>query len=174
MSNSPRPHGTHGTGSGRRTTPTTRSPAAKSLPSGASRTRPSDSWPRISRSSPGGAQPYSPPTISMSVPHTPSATPSTSSSPSRGSGSGTSRTSAEFACSGITVRARTPRRLTGQRLAPDRRQHLARVIARQLVRREEDVRRRDLVRLPGALHRHLLPERLHLVLREGGHDQRRP
>src|SRR4051794_31482488 len=111
MSNSPRPHGTHGTGSGRRTTPTTRSPSEKSLPPGASRTRPSDSWPRISRSSPGGAQPYSPETISMSVPHTPSATPSTSSSPSRGSGSGTSRTSAEFAFSGTTVSARMGRRL---------------------------------------------------------------
>ena len=37
-------------------------------PSGASRTRPSDSCPSTSRSAPGGAQPYSPRTISRSVP----------------------------------------------------------------------------------------------------------
>src|SRR3954447_3357699 len=61
----------------------------------------------MSRSSPGGAQPYSPATISMSVPHTPSATPSTSSSPSAGSGSGTSMTAAEPCLSGTTVRACT-------------------------------------------------------------------
>src|SRR4051812_7381161 len=174
MSNSPRAHAPHGTGSGRRTTPTTRSPGAKPLPSGASRTRPSDSCPKMSRSSPGGAQPYSPPTISMSVPHIPSATPSTSNSPSRGSGSGTSVTSAELAFRGTTVSARTRRSLTGQRFAPDRGQHLARVVARQLVRSEEDVRRCDLVRLRCALHGHLLAERLDLVLRERGHDQRRP
>src|SRR3954471_918699 len=174
MSNSPRAHAPHGTGSGRRTTPTTRSPGAKPLPSGASRTRPSDSWPRMSRSSPGGAQPYSPPTISMSVPQMPRATPSSSSSPSRGSGSGTSVPAAELAFSGMTASARTPGRLTGQRLAPDRGQHLARVVARQLVGGEEHVRGCDLVRLRGALHRHLLAERLDLVLRERGHDQRRP
>src|SRR5918911_190756 len=100
MSNSPRAHDGHGTGSGRRTTPTTRSPSEKPLPEGASQTRPSDSWPSTSRSSPGGAQPYSPDTISMSVPHTPSASPSTSSSPSRGSGSGMSVTAAESFFSG--------------------------------------------------------------------------
>ena len=108
-SNSPRAHAGHGSGSGRRTTPTTRSPAAKPLPSGASRTRPSDSWPRISRSEPGGAQPYSPSMISRSVPQTPSAMPSTSRSPGPGSGSGMSTTAAEPACSGITVSARMRR-----------------------------------------------------------------
>src|SRR4051795_12939778 len=60
MSNSPCAHAPHGTGSGRRTTPTTRSPAAKSASSGASRTLPSDSWPRTRRSCPGGAQPPPP------------------------------------------------------------------------------------------------------------------
>ncbi len=57
MSNSPCAHAPHGSGSGRRTTPTTRSPAAKPDPDGASRTRPNDSWPMTSRSRPGGAQP---------------------------------------------------------------------------------------------------------------------
>src|SRR2546421_6857231 len=40
MSHSPAPHGGHGTGSGRRTNPTTRSPVASPLPAGASATRP--------------------------------------------------------------------------------------------------------------------------------------
>ena len=53
MSNSPAAHAPHGTGSGRRTTPTTRSPAAKPLAAGASSTRPSDSWPSTNRSRPG-------------------------------------------------------------------------------------------------------------------------
>src|SRR5919199_3451501 len=174
MSNSPRAHGPHGTGSGRRTTPTTRSPRAKPLPSGASRTRPSDSCPSTRRSSPGGAHPYSPLTISMSVPQTPSATPSTTSSPCRGSGSGTSVTAAGPSFSGTTVSARIAGRLTGQRLAADRREHLARVVARQLVRGEEHVRRRDLVRLGRAAHGRLLAELLDLLLVEGRHDQRSP
>src|SRR4051812_43474210 len=166
MSNSPRAHEGHGTGSGRRTTPTTRSPSAKPTPAGAERTRPSDSWPSTSRSFPGGAQPYSPATISMSVPQTPSARPSTSSSPSRGSGSGIWVTAADPCCSGMTVSARISTRslrLPRQRLASDRRQHLAGVVARQLLGGEEDVRGRDLVRLGGALHRHLLAERLDLL-----------
>ena len=47
----------HGTGSGRRTMPTTRSPRANPLATGASITSPSDSWPMMRRSWPGGAQP---------------------------------------------------------------------------------------------------------------------
>src|SRR3954447_10333989 len=108
MSNSPWAHAPQGTGSGRRTTPTTRSPVANPDPSGASRTRPRDSWPRTSRSLPGGAQPYSPPAISLSVPQTPTAMPSTSRSPSAGVGSGTSVTSREPAVSGIVGSARMP------------------------------------------------------------------
>src|SRR3954453_8290604 len=61
MSNSPCAHAPHGTGSGRRTTPTTRSPAAKSLPAGASRTRPSDSCPSTTPSPPGRPPPRPPP-----------------------------------------------------------------------------------------------------------------
>src|SRR3954447_8830267 len=106
MSNSPCPQAPQGTGSGRRTTPTTRSPALKLEPGGAVRTRPSDSWPMTSRSCPGGAQPYSPRAISLSVPQTPTATASTSSSPWPGSGSGTSVTASEPACSGVIVSAR--------------------------------------------------------------------
>src|SRR3954468_1146844 len=174
MSNSPRAHEGHGTGSARPTPPPRGPPDATPLPAGASRTRPSDSCPSTSRSSPGGAQPYSPPTISMSVPHTPSATPSTSSSPSRACASGISVISAEPFCSGMTVSARIARSLTGRRLAADRRQHLARVVARLLVRREEDVRRRDLVRLRRPPHRHLLAELLDLLLVECRPDQRRP
>ena len=86
MSNSPRAQQAHGSGSGRRTIPATRSPAANSPPSGASRTRPSDSWPSTRRSRPGGGVPYMPATISTSVPHTPSSSISTSSSPSAGHG----------------------------------------------------------------------------------------
>jgi hypothetical protein len=56
-SHSPAAHEAHGTGSGRRTIPTTRSPSEKPLPDGAAATRPSDSWPSTSRSAPGGASP---------------------------------------------------------------------------------------------------------------------
>src|SRR3712207_3300872 len=108
MSNCPAAHAPQGTGSGRRTTPTTRSPTEnRSEAEPGSTTRPSDSWPSTSRASPDGAQPYSPPTISMSVPHTPSASPSTSSSLSPGTGSGSSTTAAEPADCGATVSART-------------------------------------------------------------------
>ena len=56
MSHSPTAQFGHGTGSGRRTMPTTWSPTANPVGPG-STTLPSDSWPRISRSSPGGAHP---------------------------------------------------------------------------------------------------------------------
>src|SRR5690606_22860013 len=105
-SKSPCAHAPQGWGSGRRTTPTTRSPGAKPLPGGAARTRPSDSWPRTSRSAPSGAEPCRPPTISWSVPQMPNATPSTRSSPSPATGSGTSPTSTDPAFPGTTVRAR--------------------------------------------------------------------
>src|SRR4051812_7786296 len=106
MSHSPTAQQAHGTGSGRRTMPTTRSPGLKPESAGASRTRPSDSWPRISRSSPGGAQAYSPRMISPSVPQIPSASPSASTEPWLGSGSGTSSSRAEPAWRGTTVIAR--------------------------------------------------------------------
>src|SRR5918999_3372749 len=109
MSNSPRAQAGHGSGSGRRTIPTTRSPGRCPAPSGALRTRPSDSCPRTRRSAPGGAQPYPPAAISRSVPHTPSAIPSTSSSPSPGTGSGTSVTASEPRVIGTTVNARMAR-----------------------------------------------------------------
>src|SRR5262249_9642117 len=80
----------HGTGSGRRTIPTTRSPFLNALLGPGSWTRPKDSCPSTSRVLPGGGQPYLPSTISISVPQTPTATPSTTIDPSRGSGSGTS------------------------------------------------------------------------------------
>lgn len=51
-----------GTGSGTPTMPTTRSPG---------RDRPTASWPKTSRSSPSGGQPYPSPTISRSVPQIP-------------------------------------------------------------------------------------------------------
>ena len=72
MSHSPTAQLGHGTGSGRRTMPTTRSPASKPA-AGPRFTRPSDSWPSTSRSCPGGGSPYSPSTISRSVPQTPTA-----------------------------------------------------------------------------------------------------
>ena len=65
--------------------------------------RPSDSWPSIRRSLPGGAQPYFPSTISTSVPQTPTAIASTSAEPSRVSGSATSSSRAVPGLFGSTV-----------------------------------------------------------------------
>ena len=98
--------GVHRTGSGRRTTPTMRSPGASGPPAGACSTRPSDSWPRIRRSRPGGAQPYRPETISTSVPQIPIARVRTRTGPSPESNSGTSSSWAEPAVPGRTVSAR--------------------------------------------------------------------
>ena len=90
MSHSPTAQFGHGSGSGRRTMPTTSSPAL-SLPFGpGSTTRPSDSWPSTRRVLPRGAQPYLPSAISTSVPQTPTAMASTSTDPSPASGSATS------------------------------------------------------------------------------------
>ena len=50
MSHSPDAQAGQGTGSGRRTMPTTRSPGAKPLDGGASITSPNDSWPSTRRS----------------------------------------------------------------------------------------------------------------------------
>ena len=88
MSHSPTAQFGQGTGSGRRTMPTTRSPCFRPLDGPGSRTRPSDSWPSTRRVLPGGAQPYLPSAISISVPQTPAATASTNTEPFRMSGSG--------------------------------------------------------------------------------------
>src|SRR4029453_19038620 len=90
MSHSPTAQLGHGTGSGRRTMPATRSPAARPLAGRGSSTRPSGSWPSARRVLPGGGAPKAPATISVSVPQTPTAIASTSTDPSRASGSGTS------------------------------------------------------------------------------------
>src|SRR5262245_49578864 len=103
MSHSPTAQFGQGTGSGRRTRPTTRSPFFNPLLGPGSTTRPSDSWPRTRRVSPGGAQPYLPVAISTSVPHTPTAMASTSTEPYRGSGSETFSNCAEPAFFGSTV-----------------------------------------------------------------------
>src|SRR6266545_3218256 len=138
MSHSPTAQLAHGTGSGRRTMPTTRSPRSRSPPAGASRTRPSDSCPSTSRSWPGAAAPNLPSMISRSVPHTPSASASTSTGPSEADGSPTSLSSAEPSLPGRTVIARmapslvlghgpwlSVRRQAGaQTPAPDGRRHL--------------------------------------------------
>ena len=105
MSHSPTAQFGHGTGSGRRTIPTTRSPGRRPLPGPASTTRPSDSWPRTSRSRPGGAQPYAPEAISTSVPQMPTATASTRIDPVLSSGSGTSSKRTDPATPGLTVTA---------------------------------------------------------------------
>ena len=102
MSHSPTAQLGHGTGSGCRTMPATCCPGVSPLPGGASTTSPSDSWPRIRRSAPGGAVPYSPRTISMSVPHTPMASVRTSTDPAETGGSGTSSSRAERAMRGCT------------------------------------------------------------------------
>src|SRR5450432_3289892 len=106
MSHSPAAQLAQGTGSGRRTTPTTRSPGAKWLPAGALATRPRFSWPMMRRSRPGGALPYAPLRISPSVPQTPMLTPSTSSVPGSSGGSGRSSRRALSATPGIVVIAR--------------------------------------------------------------------
>src|ERR1700722_5924055 len=106
MSHSPTAQLAQGTGSGLRTMPTTWSPIDNPLGPG-STTRPIDSWPRINRSRPGGAQPYAPEVISTSVPHTPPARASTITEPEAGSGSGTSSNLAEAAWPGTTVTAST-------------------------------------------------------------------
>src|SRR3954454_7012587 len=109
MSHSPRAQHGHGTGSGRRTTPMTRSPALCLLHSGACTTRPSDSWPRVSRSWRWGVSPCSRASISRSVPQMPRAIASTSRSRSPGSGSWTSVTATDPASPGLTVMARIAR-----------------------------------------------------------------
>jgi hypothetical protein len=57
------------------------------------------------RSSPGGAHPYSPPTISTSVPQMPTARASTTTEPSWASGSATLSSLADPAVAGTTVTA---------------------------------------------------------------------
>src|SRR5262245_29918265 len=105
MSHPPTAQFGHGTGSGRRTIPTTRSPASSPTACPGSSTRPRDSWPSTRRSDPDGLHPYLPSTISRSVPHTPTATASTSTEPSRGSGSRTSSSLALPTRPGSTVTA---------------------------------------------------------------------
>src|ERR1044071_6560157 len=109
ISHSPTAQKRHGTGSGRRTMPTTRSPARIPASAGACSTMPSDSWPRTRRSRPGGGQPYFPSMISMSVPQTPTARVRTRTVPSAAGGSGTSSRRAESATPGRTVSARNLR-----------------------------------------------------------------
>ena len=103
MSHSPTAQLGQGTGSGRRTMPTTRSPFFSPPLGPGSSTRPSDSWPSTRRGWPGGAQPYLPSAISTSVPQTPTATASTRTEPSRTSGSGTSSKRAVPGFPGSTV-----------------------------------------------------------------------
>src|SRR3989442_3680722 len=69
-------------------------------------TRPKLSCPRIKKSEPGGASPYSPRSISASVPQSPTRTTSTTTSSSFGTGSGTSRTTLVPGFLGITASAR--------------------------------------------------------------------
>src|SRR5262245_893595 len=83
--------------------PTTRSPGVSPPAGPGSTTRPRDSWPSTRRVFPRGAQPYLPSTISTSVPQTPTAIASTSTDPSRASGSGTSSKRAVPRVSGSTV-----------------------------------------------------------------------
>src|SRR5208337_626984 len=103
ISHSPTAQFAQGTGSGRRTMPTTRSPFFKRPEGSGSNTRPSDSCPSTSRSLPAGGQPYLPSAISTSVPQTPTATASTSTEPSQRSGSGTSSRRAVPGFPGSTV-----------------------------------------------------------------------
>src|SRR5262249_54777165 len=63
------------------------------------------SCPRTSRVFPGGAQPYLPSAISLSVPQTPTATASTRTDPLRGSGSAICSSRTERGLPGSTVRA---------------------------------------------------------------------
>ena len=90
-----------GTGSGRRTTPTTRSPGRTGASGGASSTRPSDSCPITSRGPPAGS-PW-PSMTSASVPQMPATRPSARTEPSAGGGSGDSAISAEPWRPGITL-----------------------------------------------------------------------
>lgn len=104
----------------RRRAPRRLPPREKPEPRGACSTLPRDSWPRTRRCAPSGAHPYSPETISLSVPQTPRARPRTSSSPSPGVGPGHSLNSIESARPGTTVTARirhtpSPGRRTGPR-----------------------------------------------------------
>ena len=103
MSHSPTAQLGHGTASGRRTMPTTRSPFFSPALGPGSSTRPSDSCPSTSRECPEGAQPYLPSAISASVPQTPTAMASTRTEPSRGSGSGMSSSLAVPGLPGSTV-----------------------------------------------------------------------
>src|SRR5918995_3484847 len=123
MSHSPTAQLGQGTGSGRRTMPTTRSPFFSAPLGPGSTTRPSDSWPRTRRVLPGGAVPYLPSTISTSVPHTPTATASTSTEPPRASGSGTSSSLAVPGLPGSTVMAFTWVTPRDELPTPDERQH---------------------------------------------------
>ena len=111
MSHSPTAQLGQGTGSGRRTMPTTRSPFWSAPLGPGSTTRPSDSCPSTRRALPRGAQPYLPSTISTSVPHTPTAMASTSTDPPDTSGSGMSSRRAVSGLCGSTVMAfmRVPR-----------------------------------------------------------------
>src|SRR5215813_3762760 len=119
MSHSPTAQFGQGTGSGRRTRPTTRSPFFNPLLGPGSSTRPSDSWPRTRRVSPGGAQPYLPVVISTSVPQTPTAIASTSTEPFRRSGSATFSSCAEPDFLGSTVIALITLSLSSSRPADD-------------------------------------------------------
>ena len=106
MSQSPAAQAAQGSGSRRRTMPTTRSPGLNPDPAGASLTRPSDSCPITRRSAPGGAAPYSPLMISRSVPQMPMACVSTRTGPSSPGGSGSSLSAMEPGWPGMTVMAR--------------------------------------------------------------------
>src|SRR5262245_56168264 len=119
MSHSPTAQLGHGTGSGRRTIPTTRSPFFNPPPGPGSTTRPRDSWPRTRRVLPGGDQPYLPETISTSVPQTPTAIASTSTEPFRRSGSETFSSCAAPAFPGSTVIAFMTASLSSSRAADD-------------------------------------------------------
>src|SRR4029453_15675416 len=103
MSHSPTAQFGQGMGSGRRTIPTTRSPSLSPPPGPGSPTRTRVSWPNTRRVLTREAQSYLPSTISTSVPQTPTAMASTSTEPSRASGSGTSSRRAVPGFFGSTV-----------------------------------------------------------------------
>src|ERR1700691_1102371 len=110
ISQCPAAHAGQGTGSRRRTMPTTRSPGTNPVSGAASPTRPSDSCPMMRRSFPGGGDPYSPLMISRSVPQIPIACVCTTIGPSSAGGSGMSVSATESCCPGMTVMARIPHR----------------------------------------------------------------
>ena len=118
ISQSPAAQAPHGTGSRRRTMPTTRSPAPNPVPGAASATRPSDSCPMMRRSWPGGADPYSPLIISRSVPQMPIACVWTRIGPSSCGGSGMSVSATEPCCPGMTVTARISLTITAKLISP--------------------------------------------------------